>query len=39
MEEVLFTDGPDFAVAEEAGQAQRAQALLDQLRVVVGAAK
>ncbi len=39
MQEVLFADGANFAVAEEAGQAHGAEALLDELGVVIGTAK
>jgi hypothetical protein len=39
MEEVLFTDGPDFAVAEEAGQAERTESLLYHVRIVIWPSK
>ena len=35
MEKILFADGPDLTVAEEAGQTQRPQLLLNQACVVV----
>lgn len=39
MEKTLLAHGTDLAVAEETGQAERAEPLLDQLGVVVGSAK
>jgi hypothetical protein len=38
VQKVFLADGADFAVTEEPGQTQWAEALLDQLSVVVGAA-
>lgn len=35
MEEIHFTDRADFAIAEVAGEAERAEAFLDMARVVV----
>ena len=39
VQEIPFTHRPDFAVAEEAGHADRAQTILNHFSVVVGRAK
>src|SRR5436309_14521143 len=39
VEEILFTDGADLAIAEEAGQAQRAKVFLHLAGIVARLAK
>src|ERR1700677_4410337 len=39
VQKTFFTDGPNFPVAEKAGQGERAELLLDQGRIVVSHAE